>query len=113
MRAAQLRDRVVAVAEEDPLVESPGPLALLAVERLQRMYGYYLDKNLWNDLADLFAKDSSMELAQRGSDAARKRVVAGRITAAISVISANTGRSRFVKCGARSARSSSLKVSTG
>ena len=37
-----------------------------AIKRLQRTYGYYLDKNLWTDLADLFAKDGSIELAQRG-----------------------------------------------
>jgi acetyl esterase/lipase len=36
------------------------------LENLESAYGYYLDKNLWNDLADLFAKDGSMELAQRG-----------------------------------------------
>ena len=33
MGAAELRHRVVAVAEEDPLVEAGGALALLAVER--------------------------------------------------------------------------------
>ena len=37
------------------------------IENLQSAYGYYLDKNEWDDIADLFAKDdSSMELAQRG-----------------------------------------------
>jgi hypothetical protein len=36
------------------------------IENLESAYGFYLDKNLWNDLADLFAEDSSMELAQRG-----------------------------------------------
>ena len=36
------------------------------LENLESAYGYYLDKNLWNDLADLFAHDGSMELAQRG-----------------------------------------------
>jgi triacylglycerol lipase len=36
------------------------------LENLESAYGYYLDKNLWNRLADLFAQDSSMELAQRG-----------------------------------------------
>ncbi|MEJ0039766.1 MAG: nuclear transport factor 2 family protein [Gammaproteobacteria bacterium] len=37
-----------------------------ALDNLQSAYGYYLDKNLWNNLADLFARDGSMELAQRG-----------------------------------------------
>jgi len=36
------------------------------LENLESAYGYYLDKNLWNDLADLFAADGSIELAQRG-----------------------------------------------
>jgi hypothetical protein len=44
------------------------------LENLQSAYGYYLDKNLWNDLADLFAEDSSMELAQRGVYAGPGRV---------------------------------------
>src|SRR5690606_22548886 len=37
-------------------------------------YGYYLDKNLWNNLADLFSKDSTMELAQRGIYKGQERV---------------------------------------
>lgn len=44
------------------------------LENLTNAYGYYLDKNLWNDLADLFAEDGSMELAQRGVYEGRDRV---------------------------------------
>jgi hypothetical protein len=44
------------------------------LENLQSAYGYYLDKNLWNDLADLFADRGSMELAQRGVYVGRERV---------------------------------------
>ena len=44
------------------------------IENLENAYGYYLDKNLWNDLADLFAKGGSMELAQRGKYIGRERV---------------------------------------
>jgi len=36
------------------------------VENLESAYGYFVDKNLWNPLADLFAREGSMELAQRG-----------------------------------------------
>jgi hypothetical protein len=37
------------------------------IENLHSAYGYYLDKNEWDDIADLFVKDgSSLELAQRG-----------------------------------------------
>ena len=44
------------------------------VENLESAYGYYLDKNLWNDLANLFAKGGTMELAQRGVYAGNDRV---------------------------------------
>jgi hypothetical protein len=44
------------------------------IENLENAYGYYLDKNLWNDLADLFAVNGSMELAQRGIYTGRERV---------------------------------------
>ncbi|MEP7312875.1 MAG: nuclear transport factor 2 family protein, partial [Pseudomonadota bacterium] len=44
------------------------------LENLESAYGYYLDKNLWNNLADLFAKDGSMELAQRGVYKGQKHV---------------------------------------
>lgn len=45
------------------------------VENLESAYGYYLDKNLWNDLANLFAKDGTMELAQRGVYVGSDRVL--------------------------------------
>lgn len=44
------------------------------IENLENAYGYYLDKNLWDDLAELFAVDGSMELAQRGVYIGRERV---------------------------------------
>ena len=37
-----------------------------AVERLVGMYGYYLDKQQWNDLANLFAPNGTMEISLRG-----------------------------------------------
>jgi hypothetical protein len=36
------------------------------IENLESAYGYYLDKNLWDGLAGLFARQASMELAMRG-----------------------------------------------
>ncbi len=44
------------------------------IENLESAYGYYLDKDLWNNLADLFSADGSMELAQRGVYKGRERV---------------------------------------
>ncbi len=44
------------------------------IENLESAYGYYLDKNLWDDLANLFSVDGSMELAQRGAYDGREHV---------------------------------------
>ncbi len=44
------------------------------IENLESAYGYYLDKDLWNDLANLFSTDGSMELAQRGAYVGREHV---------------------------------------
>ncbi len=38
----------------------------LAVENLQMIYGFYFDKKLWDQVADLFARDGTMELDRRG-----------------------------------------------
>lgn len=37
------------------------------VQNLQHAFGYYLDRKLYDDIADLFASDGSMELVQRGA----------------------------------------------
>jgi SnoaL-like domain len=37
-----------------------------AIERLQRAYGYYLDKALWDDAVALLTDDCSVEIAGRG-----------------------------------------------
>jgi acetyl esterase/lipase len=44
------------------------------IDNLTSAYGYYLDKNFWNDLANLFAANGSIELAQRGVYIGRERV---------------------------------------
>ena len=36
------------------------------LENLHSTYGYYLDKNQWDDLAGIFAEDGTIEIAQRG-----------------------------------------------
>jgi len=45
-----------------------------AVQNLQAAYGYYVDKGLWDQAADLFAEDGSLELAGRGVFKGRERV---------------------------------------
>lgn len=36
------------------------------VENLQHAYGYYVDRKMWDDVADLFSADGTMELGQLG-----------------------------------------------
>ena len=45
------------------------------LENLESAYGYYLDKDLWTDLANLFAEDGTMELAQRGVYVGRDHIL--------------------------------------
>jgi hypothetical protein len=44
------------------------------VRNLVHSYGYYLDRKLWDDAADLFANDGTLELAQRGVYGGKPRV---------------------------------------
>jgi hypothetical protein len=44
------------------------------IENLQSIYGYYFDKNLWDDVAALFAENATFEDAQRGVYVGRKRI---------------------------------------
>ena len=37
-----------------------------AIIRLQTAYGYYVDKAQWDEAADLFARDATLEIAARG-----------------------------------------------
>jgi hypothetical protein len=46
----------------------------IAVSNLQRSYGYYVDKARWDDVADLFADDCSMEINGRGVYLGQDRV---------------------------------------
>ncbi len=44
------------------------------IENLESSYGYYLDKDLWTDLSNLFADNGTMELAQRGVYIGREHI---------------------------------------
>jgi hypothetical protein len=37
-----------------------------AIEKLNRAYGYYVDKGLWDQVVDLFAENSSVEIEASG-----------------------------------------------
>ena len=44
------------------------------LEKLQRAYGYYVDKQQWYDVADLFTADGTLEIGGRGRFLGRDRV---------------------------------------
>ena len=46
-----------------------------AIKRLQRVYGFYTDKQLWSEAADLFAADGSIEVGGRGVYVGRDRIL--------------------------------------
>ena len=53
-RLAAYRERVERLEDQD------------AIENLQAYFGYYFDKGLWDDVADLFIAKGSFEYGQRG-----------------------------------------------
>ena len=44
------------------------------VRNVQHALGYYFDRKMWDDVADLFAADGSMELASRGTWTGREHI---------------------------------------
>jgi SnoaL-like domain len=68
--AAQLREQLAGLSGEVQRLEDQN-----AIEKLQRTYGYYLDKGLWSQAADLFAPDAQLEVAGRGAWLGRQRVL--------------------------------------
>lgn len=46
-----------------------------AIENLQRIYGYYVDKARWQDAADLFTDDATLEIGGRGVFVGKARVL--------------------------------------
>jgi SnoaL-like domain len=45
-----------------------------AIERLQHAYGYYVDRALWGDVADLFADDGTIEIGLDGVYVGKARI---------------------------------------
>jgi hypothetical protein len=46
-----------------------------AIETLQRIYGFYIDKDFWSEAADLFADDGTIEVAGSGVFVGKARVL--------------------------------------
>jgi hypothetical protein len=45
------------------------------IERLQRLYGYFVDKGQWTQLSELFADDATLEIGGKGLFLGKKRVL--------------------------------------
>lgn len=61
-RLASYRERVERLEDQD------------AIENLQAYYGYYFDKGLWGEVADLFADSGTFEYGQRGVYVGKDRI---------------------------------------
>jgi hypothetical protein len=61
-RTGELERRVARLGDES------------AVANLQHAYGYYVDRKLWDDVADLFAEDATLELGLQGVYAGRASI---------------------------------------
>ncbi|MEJ0006925.1 MAG: nuclear transport factor 2 family protein [Steroidobacteraceae bacterium] len=68
---AQLQRQLAALNHDVQLLEDQN-----AIEKLQRIYGYYLDKGLWSQAADLFADDGEVDIAGRGNYLGKAHVLA-------------------------------------
>jgi hypothetical protein len=49
----------------------------IAVTNLQHAYGYYVDRKMWDDVADLFAADGTLEIGLQGVYAGRTSIRRG------------------------------------
>lgn len=68
-RISALRVRLAELDQQAQLLEHAS-----AVKRLQRAYGFYVDKGLWDDVADLFSNDASIEYANEGVYLGKPRI---------------------------------------
>jgi hypothetical protein len=64
------REQAAAVAHKVQLLEDEN-----AIENLQRSYGFFVDKALWQEAADLFAEDGTLEIGGRGVFVGKKRIL--------------------------------------
>jgi hypothetical protein len=57
----QVGNRLLALEARIQRLESTA-----AIERLQRIYGYYLDNRMWKETVELFTDDAEVEIGRRG-----------------------------------------------
>jgi hypothetical protein len=66
---AALREQVTKLQTQAQRAED-----YIAIANLQAAYGYYVDKSRWDDAADLFSGDATLEIAGRGLFRGQDRV---------------------------------------
>lgn len=69
LQVKQLGEQVAALSAKAQAAED-----YIAISNLQRAYGYYVDKYRWDDVADLFARECTMEINGRGVFIGQDRV---------------------------------------
>jgi hypothetical protein len=68
-RAVELERQIAALEGRKQRIEDSND-----VKRLQRAYGYYLDRAMWDEIADLFAETGTIEIGLDGVYAGEARV---------------------------------------
>ena len=68
-QAAALETRIAALERRKERIEDVN-----AIERLQHAYGYYADRGLWDEAANLFADDGTIEIGLDGVYVGQERV---------------------------------------
>ncbi|MEI9851322.1 MAG: nuclear transport factor 2 family protein [Sphingomonas sp.] len=68
-RADALRQRIAALRAGTQRCEDH-----IAIERLQRAYGFYIDKGYWREASNLFAEDATFEHGKDGVYRGRARI---------------------------------------
>lgn len=68
-QVSALTARVAALEQRKSRIEDVN-----AIERLQGAYGYYVDRGLWDEVANLFADDGTIEIALDGVYVGKERV---------------------------------------
>jgi hypothetical protein len=68
--ATRLQTQIAALSAEAARIEDAN-----AVKKLQRAYGYYLDKGYWGEAAALFAEDATLEIGVDGVYVGRDHIV--------------------------------------
>ena len=68
-RLTQLAARLASIDSQASRVEDYNQ-----IRNLQRVYGYYYDEALWDQVVDLFAADATLEVAQHGVHVGRESI---------------------------------------